>query len=191
MNAAAGTSPESDGVRRPGRPGRPRVRLAAGIRVLLILAPAALVLTQVYGAVRFSRLADPLPTHYGDGGTADAWSERTPLAAFLPLWIGLAVLIGLGVFTVLLDRIPQHYGGRTVTGAAHVGSTRALRWFLSGLGVGLSAVFIFACFETWSGSPVDHLGRVLVPLGVATALGLLWCIVAIGRVVREDADATG
>lgn len=56
------------------------------------------VLALVVGLVRFDALPDPYPTHFGPGGSADEYGDKTYAAVLAPLLIGqLSALAVLGV----------------------------------------------------------------------------------------------
>ncbi|MCC3269504.1 DUF1648 domain-containing protein [Arthrobacter gengyunqii] len=68
--------------------------------VWLIHAAAALILIPcfAYGAMIYESLPETIPTHWGAGGTPDAWADKSFGSVFAPLLIGA----GTSVFLVLI-----------------------------------------------------------------------------------------
>lgn len=159
---------------------RPRSAVPRGVWLLLGVAAALLLTTQLWGLSAFGSLPERVPTHYGPNGAPDAWAQRSPGAVFQGLWVGAGILSAFTVLIVFLDRMPQHYGTTQLTGERYARSTVAVRWFLGAMCLALAATLALATTSAWRGNAGSFPFEVL-PVAIVAVVGVPWLIVAMGR----------
>mgnify|MGYP003601475054 CR=1 FL=1 len=168
-----------------GQPERPRTPVPAGVWLLLALAWAVLIGTQLWGLMAYGSMPNPIATHFELDGTPDAYAPLSPFAAFGPLWIFGCVGALLTALVIWVDRMPQHFGSLQLRGEAYARSTRAGRWFISVLLLTISVLIAFSCLSSWFGGPTQWFAWTMVPTLAVVVIGIPWMIRYMGAATRH------
>lgn len=161
------------------------------------LTPSLLLLAgmTVWGVLRYPDLPDRLPRHIGPGGV-DAWTDRTVLSAFVPvfLYAGVTLLVaGCAAWaarTTPQDEMPEPAdpwaraaavtNNRPATAASARRTAKALLLCNAGLGGALLPL----CLLQWRTPQTADVPAWTLPV---TLLFLLLSLVPIGVAWRRDA----
>ncbi|MDT0444327.1 DUF1648 domain-containing protein [Streptomyces johnsoniae] len=161
------------------------------------LVPSLLLLAAMtaWGAVRYPDLPDRLPRHIGPGGV-DAWTDKTVLSAFVPVYLYAGVTLLLAACAAWaarstpLDEMPEPADpwaraaavshNRPATAASARRTAKSLLLFNAGLGVALLPL----CGLQWRTTQTADVPAWPLPV---TVLLLLLSAAPLGVAWRRDA----
>lgn len=182
-----GSGPSGPGVGAggSGQSERPRTPVPGGVWLLIALAWAVLIGTQLWGLTVYGSMPDPIATHFELDGTPDAYSPLSPFSAFGPLWIFGGICALLTALVIWVDRLPQHFGSTQLQGGAYIRSTRAGRWFISALLLTVSLLIAFSSLASWLGGPTQWFAWTMIPTIAVVVIGIPWMIRYMGAGTRR------
>ena len=169
-------------------------KISRGRRPVWMLHLAALILHSVFflwGAAVYDTLPSTVATHWGSGGYADAWEEKSFGTVFLPLIVGVAVSLLLGLISAGTPlMMPLDDEGTRWSVYRREGGIRGTVAALGATSILLAVLVGYVSVSGWS-TP-EHV--VLWPAMLLTGLALAavaGCFSAAGRWARRAAALDG
>ncbi|MDA8344015.1 MAG: DUF5808 domain-containing protein [Thermaerobacter sp.] len=118
---------------------------------LLLIAIAVILITAAIGVARYPQLPTILATHFGQNGQPNGWMQKTPLSAFLLIWmqIGLTAIFAVIGYVLLQTRQELDPSAPEASAARHQAFQIAMVRVLLVLGILMNATFLLSSLQIW------------------------------------------
>lgn len=142
-----------------------------------VLGLAILVGTQLHGLSLYAELPSTIPTHWGPSGAPDAFSAKSPGAAFGMLWIGAGLIVLLAFIAAVVPAMSPARKKHSAYGLVHrEGMIRGTMGALGLTAIALAALLSSLAIEGWLRP--EHVGGwfavFLAPILLITIGWALW-----------------